>query len=450
MSLIGTLEQLSLANILQRIEMYEKNGVLIVRQGETWVELYIRSGRLMCIGPVRTTATLGDRLLQDGVISPQALQETLLAIGGAQPSETRMALTLMDLGYVGHEDLRAWATKKTTDVLQILLGWTSGEIHFEEDVAPAPDRLLVAISISTLLSLSTPSTPIPQQPISSGLYSSDVQEQPRPRPVAPVTPSAFAKPRSRDVSKIPTLTSPSQFLSSEVSYPFTESLSPTFTHPKDTFPAPSLVAQTQFSQAASTLQPIPATMPITPKYIDTSFMRPDMVLIPADLSALREQNPSVQLTPEQWRLLTRVDGRTSLGLACQELSLLPEQVCLIAGELLTEGLIQLSMPTNEFSPISSELLASGLSNGYVAPGYAAATAQPWSPALPSSDVAPQFSSSIPFETQSQWGNGGNGATFVPGQGWVASPQQSQQGGPFGLFGNSGVHAPIGIERDQVY
>ena len=74
MSFIGKLEQLNLSLILQGIETYAKTGLLVIKQEVLWVELYFRDGRLMCIGPVRPNASLGDRLLQVGVISKQALQ----------------------------------------------------------------------------------------------------------------------------------------------------------------------------------------------------------------------------------------------------------------------------------------------------------------------------------------------------------------------------------------
>lgn len=483
MSLIGTLEQLSLANILQRIEMYEKNGMLVLQQGETWAELYIRGGRLVCIGPVRTTMTLGERLLQDGIISPQALQDTYQTLREAQPGETRVALALMDRGHLGHEDLRGWATKKALAALKVLLTWTSGEIYFEEDISPSSDRLLVALSISTLLSSLSALSPLSQQPALNNFYPSNGQELLRSEATIPATPAPSAKlAPSQEISEVSRLTSTGQFLldaaPDEMSFPSTGALAPTFMAPENPLsvsfagsqapltPAiatsagnplssslPSIL--TPSTPAASFTPPQPATQPVTPKYVDTSFMRPEMVLVPVDLSALREQNPSVQLTPEQWRLLTRVDGRTSLQTACQELGLLPEQVCSIAGSLLAEGLIQLSMPTgalpmNELSPVSQGLVTAGLSNGYVAPGPAAAPAQPWSSGFSPSESKPYFASSQPFETQSQWGNGANGAVFVPGQGWVASPQSFQPGSSSGMFNGSGVYAPAGSQRNQLY
>lgn len=198
--------------------------------------------------------------------------------------------------------------------------------------------------------------------------------------------------------------------------------------------------------------PVRVTTPIIPKRIDPSFMHPDMVLMPADLSAVREQNPSVALTPDQWRLLTRADGRTSLRLACQELGMLPEQICQVAGELIAENLIHVVAPvTGPMSagpmpmPVSQERAMPGLNNSYVMPGYAAAPAAPWS-APAAMPETPRFaaSASMPFETQSQWGNGGNGAIFVPGRGWVASSQPLQplqSSGPLAV--NSGMYAQVG-------
>ena len=134
--------------------------------------------------------------------------------------------------------------------------------------------------------------------------------------------------------------------------------------------------------------------------------------------------------------------------------MVPELLCQVAGELIAEGLIYLTTPgpqpqTYELSSVSRELAASGLGNGYVAPGYAAMTAPPWSSAVPAPpvmapDVQSQFSSPVQFETESQWGNGGNGATFVPGRGWIASPQPLQPlqpGGPLGS--HSGIYAQVG-------
>ena len=126
----------------------------------------------------------------------------------------------------------------------------------------------------------------------------------------------------------------------------------------------------------------------------------------------------------------------------------PEMVCKLAGELIANGLVHVTMPVeapvNELSPLSRNLITSGLSNGYVAPGYAASPAQPWVAVTPTTDPLRPLPATASIETQSQWGNGGNGATFVPGRGWVLATQPRQvlqPSGPIAVSG--GVYAQVG-------
>jgi hypothetical protein len=153
-------------------------------------------------------------------------------------------------------------------------------------------------------------------------------------------------------------------------------------------------------------------------------MQPDMVLTPTDLSAFREQNPQVQVTPDQWRLLACADGHTTLKTACQMLGMAPELFCQVTGELMAEHLLHVSLPEqawmSEMPSTQHARITSKLSNEYVAPAHTAVAAMP----------SPHHSS-LPFETESQWGNGGNGATFVPGRGWITTPQPLQPLQPIG-------------------
>ncbi|GHO89065.1 DUF4388 domain-containing protein [Dictyobacter formicarum] len=495
MSLIGTLEQFSLANVLQRTEGHKKTGLLTIRQGAQWIEFYIREGRLLCVGPLRTSATLGERLLQDGIISPAAFQEISRVLGEASKNEAQAARTLMELRHVSRDDLRNWTIKNTTEVLKVLLVWTSGEIYFDDNAPSPTERLLVSMSISTLLANATaalsPSATVAKPSVYTSIGTTPVMPvQPVP-PMAPVpqqtgrpaspatTPPRTPRTPAPDVARVPTLMSASQFLddssfaasSFATSFPATGAIEPVAKEEPEKTPSFADVSPSQsdggflslfgeddasVQKVAPALQPVPVMNPVPPKRIDTSFMLPDMVLLPTDLSAYREQNPQVQLTPDQWCILTRVDGRTPLTVICQELGSTPDIVCPVIGELIAEGLIMASLPneqpSQEPSPVSRELVASGLGNGYVAPGYASAAASPWSasmPAVPASDAitpapgGPAVGNSV--ETESQWGNGGNGATFVPGRGWVTAPQPMQPLQPSGSLTSlpGGIYAPAG-------
>ncbi|MBA2285905.1 MAG: DUF4388 domain-containing protein [Ktedonobacteraceae bacterium] len=423
MSFVSTLEQLSLAEVMQRLESHEKTGLLVIKQGGLWVELYFRQGRLLCIGPVRGNATLGDRLVQCGLISPGALQDALQVIRGLEPSETRIAIALMDLGHISREELRAWASGEVRKVLEILFTWSTGEIYFEEDQQPPAARLLVSLSVSSLI-LQPASQPAPA-PVRS--VPVEIVAPAPPAPVAPVpAPAQNAPVRPR--------TTQSLLLDTDSIAPFAFATS----SPEPTPPSTPLMPPSP-ETATSLPMPTPVTAPLAPMRIDTSFMRPEMVLVPTDLSRVREQNMQVPLTPEQWRVFTQADGRTTLQMASQMLVMSPEHVCQVAGELVALGLLvvglpQVMPPMQELSPVSRDLVAPG--------GYAMAPAQPWAAAVPTTGALSAFSPAGYIETKSQWGNGGNGATFILGHGWgMSQPLQPLQPGA-SLQNPQPVYAPV--------
>jgi len=385
------LEQFNLWNVLQRVEAHAKTGLLIVRQEEKWVELSFRQGHLLCVGPVQPNSTLGERLLQAGVISQQALREVANFLGPSQHSETRTAIALIDLGYVNRESLYTWAVREVSRILRMLLACSKGEIYFEEESQPPADRLLIALSVGTLLQ-QLADVPALQLAVTPAI----ARAQPSPAPVIPDSP--------------PTLYNASQFLDDGgdnvpfIPSPFSPEV-PVLNLVRDTDPLPFSPATLHPPQRA-----VESVAPLM--YVDTSFMQPHMVLLPTNLSTLREQNPQLQLTPEQWRLFTRVDGQTTLQMACQALVMLPQQVCQVAGELLALGLVTISSGIQDG-------VSAGIGNSYAPmPGFSASF-------MPVPGGASNFS--VPIETHSQWGNGGNGATFVlGGGGWVVASSPSQQ------------------------
>jgi Domain of unknown function (DUF4388) len=395
-SFIGTLEQFSLSTILQKIERESKNGVLIIKQGEQWVELSFHRGQLMCIGPVRSNKTLGDRLLQAGVISHQALHAISSTLGASLRNETRTVLTLIDLGYLTQDSLYVWAAQEATRVLQVLLSWTTGETYFEEGSQLPPDRLLIALTVSTLVSLQSSVTPT--QSVNANVSSSEqLQKQAEFIATSAHMPDAL------------TLHDPSQFYSAFATSSPSHSMD--YSEGFRTDAVRYIDALT--SPATPNGMPKRLTEPLTPKRINTAFMQPQMVLIPTDLSGLRDRNLHVQLTPEQWRLFTVADGTTPLQMACHQLVMSRELVCQVAGELVALSLVSVSLPAtglmSDSNPFPQDITGAGFSNNY------AAQAQDSS----------NYFSLPPIETHSQWGNGGTGATFVLGNGWVVTPSPSQ-------------------------
>ena len=447
MSFIGSLDQFDLSIILQRIESYKKTGLLVVKQGERSVELSFRQGQLLCIGPVRPDISLADRLVQVGVISREAYQEVMQTPGVERYREVGTALTLIDLGHVNQQSLYQWALSEATRVIEALIAWTDGDIYFEEDQPPPGERLLIALSISSMLPEFEQPAEAPVQPVTT--YSS-----PAPAPAVAQQPpvSSATGAIQNSIANAPTMHGEEPVLFDDettiTAYQPSLFVSPASAGP-DTERHTDALAK---STLGTLLPPQPVMTPPVPAQINTAYIQPQMVLTPVDLSAYREQNPQITLTPDQWRLFTRADGQTTLQAAIQELGMSPGQVRQVAGELVALGIVTLSLAgysygdANELSPVARDYIQPGLSNGMMMPGYSPTSAQPWDAAQSSPNSPMRFSLPYPIETQSQWGNGGNGATFVLGNGWVVAPTNGQPSQPMPLRyqdENSQVYAKAG-------
>ncbi len=354
----------------------------------------------MCIGPVRSHTTLGERLLQAGIISQKALQDISTLPGTPLQNETQTIVALVDLGYLSQESLYTWAAQEATRILQVLLGWINGEIYFEEGLQPPQDRLLIALTVSSLIPLSTHS--ISAHISHADASSKNLQKQADFRTTKTYAPDTL------------TLHDPSQFYAATGLIATSNSLNQNERYHAD------MVRNTDaiFAPATSMNKPERLTGPLTLGPINTSLMQPQMELCPTDLSGIRTQNLQVQLTPEQWRLFTVADGNTTLQMACQQLIMSREQVCQVAGELVALNLITLHLPASGLVLDSSSLTGHG-ANVNVSYNNVSQT-----------QYSRDSFSSPPIETHSQWGNGGTGATFVLGNGWVvaSSPSQTLQSG----------------------
>lgn len=470
MSLIGSLEQFDLANILRRIEVYTKTGLLVVKQGSNWAEFYFRQGQLVCIGPVRANVSLIDRLLQARLLSTQSLPQIMTLINPSERNETQIALTLINEGYLSRDVLRAWASHEASQMLTTLLSWSNGEIYFEDDCPSPADRLLVGISISTLLEALPTSAPRP------AAFSAPTTNEPVYMPSTQIMPTASALDVSgqldatQRIERVPSFAAPApgtlnasdllgdvsslgasassgpeesaglfsasqliedfSFGSPEAAPFASEAASPSFASANPTQSLLGTEMNVTASNQISILPPQPVQNPLPPARIDTSFMTPDLVLVPVDLSSLRERNPQVQLTVDQWRLFALIDGQSPMQVLAQALTVAVEQVCMVAGELMAIGLVT-PQPTGTLEPAAPN----GMANSVPMPamGQYSGPQPVWSPQvsgpMPYAPSAPQ---------QPQWGNGNPGAVYMMSN-WMLSGKQPVAQGVQGQPG--AVYAP---------
>jgi hypothetical protein len=156
---VGVIEQRAFVNILRRIAMHAKTGLLTLIHNKQEVELYFEQGQLRSIG-LKESPPLGERLVQAGVISQDDLQKVLLTLAASdapshhlkEGSDALVGQTLTQLGLVSSERLSAWITQEAVAVLQDLLTWSESEVSFVENVQAPTDYIPLGDRVNSLIS----------------------------------------------------------------------------------------------------------------------------------------------------------------------------------------------------------------------------------------------------------------------------------------------------------
>ncbi len=154
---------------------HAKTGLLTLIHNEQEAELYFQQGQLTSIS-LKKGPVLGERLVQAGIISQDALQEALLTLltkdstlATKNHGDALIAQTLLRLGKLRHEQLNAWMIREAIEILRNLLIWSESDVYFTEGVTAPPDRLILNYRVTSLISslsdenaISNPSHGIPR------------------------------------------------------------------------------------------------------------------------------------------------------------------------------------------------------------------------------------------------------------------------------------------------
>jgi hypothetical protein len=241
---LGNLQKIQLSQIIQKIETYEKTGLLTISQDEQKAALHFLRGRLMCIS-----------LLHENIP--------------------------LERGIMGAGQFNAWARQEAIEIVQNLLTWSVGEVYFDEGVQPESNRFPLALHITSLIPslLNAHSTPI--LPMSTPNLL--IEEAPTLIP-APAPPSQFKIPEEElMVEKASTPRTPHPFLSNE-SRPAT---------PKTPLPeaptTPLPIIKEPFSPAIDLLQTIKSSV-ASPRSAGAILPLPDYDLTKRLLTPRRRHN----------------------------------------------------------------------------------------------------------------------------------------------------------------
>jgi tetratricopeptide (TPR) repeat protein len=148
MAIKGSLKEASLADVCQLLHMSQKTGCLSVTDQSRFGQIYFDQGRITYARILNRRDRLGDLLVRDGVLSPEALR-AVLDRQTAEPHR-RLGELLVDEGLLERAMLERYIRFQIQEAVYSLFTWASGGFFFEAGDAPAGE-LLTSLNPESLL-----------------------------------------------------------------------------------------------------------------------------------------------------------------------------------------------------------------------------------------------------------------------------------------------------------
>jgi DNA-binding response OmpR family regulator len=148
--LSGDISVITIAEVLQLLELQHQSGTLLVATRGGEVSLFVDSGlvRLARSRGLRDEFLLGRYLLEAGVLSRETLESVVKNNSSRRPLGER----LMELGLATEKQIRAALERQTSELVYELVRWKTGRFAFEVGVTDeSAQQLALHIPITALV-----------------------------------------------------------------------------------------------------------------------------------------------------------------------------------------------------------------------------------------------------------------------------------------------------------
>lgn len=155
MAYVGNLRQYSLGEVLRLVGEGMRRGRLVVERAGLRADLYCEGGYLLHVWRSGPAIPLAQRWLNSRFINPAQFAQigTLAGSDPAQLTDAECARLAVERGVVPSEKVSEWAMNDAVDLLVVLLAWPDGDYRFEDGFAAPTNRLVVALPMASVLSM---------------------------------------------------------------------------------------------------------------------------------------------------------------------------------------------------------------------------------------------------------------------------------------------------------
>lgn len=151
MAIEGPLQELSIQDVLQLLDLANKTGVLTVRSESLDDEaiVHFSKGAIVFAVRRRSTRRLGQLLIRSGKLTQREL-DSALDLQRRDPTR-RLAEVLLEMGSISEEELERQLRFQMEETIYEVMAWAEGYFRFEERAEIAANRLLARVRVESLL-----------------------------------------------------------------------------------------------------------------------------------------------------------------------------------------------------------------------------------------------------------------------------------------------------------
>jgi hypothetical protein len=148
MSLVGSLHDLSLPELLSIIALGQKSGIITIQADAGSGQIHVRDGRILQASDPFRDERFGEILMKRGKVSLADL-ETALETQEHSRGALRLGKILIDMGKITRADQDEAIVYQTTEAVYDLCTWSVG--YFQFDGHLTPDSIGIELPIHTVL-----------------------------------------------------------------------------------------------------------------------------------------------------------------------------------------------------------------------------------------------------------------------------------------------------------
>jgi hypothetical protein len=149
MALKGKLQDFGTTQLLNLVHLARKTGSLQLQRDSKASELFFHEGKLIHAFMTGADGLLTSMLVKGGKLSSEQARAIQARSQGSD--DKRLAMVLIQNGYVSKEDVVQSVTKYLLDIVYQLFTWTEGQFFFEPSKEPDSGRLTVPIELSNVI-----------------------------------------------------------------------------------------------------------------------------------------------------------------------------------------------------------------------------------------------------------------------------------------------------------